>query len=78
MLLGAFREQWLRSFKSFGIELMQIRLGGLVERCHELERTLEELTSGAIDAIPELEVTGETIGFLPFTYHEVATGCFFV
>ena len=77
-LLGAFREQWLRSFKSFGIELMQIRLGGLVERCRELERTLEEFTSGAIDAIPELEVTGEPLGFLPFTYHEVATGCFFV
>ena len=77
-LLGAFREQWLRSFKSFGIELMQIRLGGLTERCRELARTLKELADGAVDSIPELEIENRTIGFLPFTYHEVATGCFFV
>ena len=77
-LLDAFREQWKRSFKSFGMELMQIRLGGLSERCRELARVIGELIHGEIDSIPELEVEHQPAGAIPRTYHETATGSFFI
>ncbi|MBO4647943.1 MAG: family 20 glycosylhydrolase [Lentisphaeria bacterium] len=77
-LLEAFRVQWKRSFKSFGLELMQIRLGGLSERYRELARVLEEFVEGEIDSIPELEVDLPTREGIPGTYHEVATGNFFI
>ena len=77
-LQEAFRVQWKRSFKSFGLELMQIRLGGLCERYRELARVLEEFVEGEIDSIPELEVDLPTREGIPGTYHEVATGNFFI
>ena len=77
-LQEAFRVQWKRSFKSFGLELMQIRLGGLAERYRELARVLEEFVEGEIDSIPELEVDLPTREGIPGTYHEVATGNFFI
>ena len=77
-LLEAFRKQWKRSFKSYGLELMQIRLGGLSERYRELSRVIEELIHGEIDVIPELETDLPTRCGIPGTYHEVATGGFFI
>ena len=77
-LLEAFRFQWKRSFKSYGLELMQIRLGGLCERYRELSRVIEELIHGEIDAIPELETELPTRKGIPATYHEIATGGFFI
>jgi len=77
-LQEAFRVQWKRSFKSFGLELMQIRLGGLSERYRELARVIEEFVAGEIDSIPELEIDLPTRVGIPGTYHEVATGNFFI
>ncbi len=77
-LLEAFREQWKRSFKSYGMELMQIRLGGLSERYRELARVIDELVHGEIDSIPELEIKHQPRGYLPDSYLRTATGCFFI
>ena len=77
-LLETFREQWKRSFKSYGLELMQIRLGGLCERYRELSRVIDEFIHGEADSIPELEVEHKPAGIMPTTYHETATGCFFI
>ena len=77
-LLDAFRVQWKRSFKSYGLELMQIRLGGLCERYRELSCVLGELLRGEITSIPELETDLLTCEGIPPTYHEVATGSFFI
>ena len=74
----AFRTQWKRSFKSYGLELMQIRLGGLAERCRELSRLLEEYLDGEILSIPELEVKHQPVGPVPHQYFRCVTGCFFV
>jgi hypothetical protein len=74
----AFRTQWKRSFKPYGLELMQIRLGGLSERCRELARLLEEFLAGSVDSIPELEVKHQPLGHVPHQYFRCVTGCFFV
>ena len=74
----AFRTQWKRSFKSYGLELMQIRLGGLNERYYELSRLIGEFRNGEIDAIPELEVKHTPSGPVPHQYFRCVTGCFFV
>ncbi|MBR2373080.1 MAG: family 20 glycosylhydrolase, partial [Lentisphaeria bacterium] len=77
-LADAFRTQWLRSFKSYGLELMQIRLGGLSARYRELARVLEELISGKITSIHELEVKHTSQGHVPWQYLRSVTGCFFI
>ena len=77
-LLRAFRVQWRRSFKSFGMELMQIRLGGLKERYKETAAVIEELLAGRIEHIGELEVKHEPSGYIPNKYALIATGGFFI
>ena len=77
-LLQAFRTQWRRSFKSFGMELMQIRLGGLKERYRETAAVIEELLSGRIEHIGELEVKHKPSGYIPNKYALIATGGFFI
>ena len=77
-LLQAFRTQWRRSFKSFGTELMQIRLGGLKERYKETAAVIEELLAGRIEHIGELEVKHEPSGYIPNKYALIATGGFFI
>ncbi len=51
----AFRRQWLRRNKPFGLETLQIRLGGLRQRFVEAGRALQELLDGDREWIPELE-----------------------
>ena len=50
-----FRRQWHRRNKPYGLETIQIRLGGLRQRYLETGRLLRELLSGARVAIAELE-----------------------
>ena len=73
-----FRLQWNRSFKPFGLELMQIRLAGQCERYRELARVIEELVNGETDSIPALDVKHSPSGDLYFHYHSLATGGFFI
>lgn len=77
-LNDSFREQWLRNFKSYGLELMQIRLAGLAERYRELARVIEALTTGESDSIPELEVRHTPSGVIDSRYRYLATGGFFI
>ncbi|RPI59466.1 MAG: hypothetical protein EHM48_08840, partial [Planctomycetaceae bacterium] len=56
-VLTSFRRQWYAKHKTFGFEVIQIRTAGLIERYRELARRIGELTSGKIDAIPELDET---------------------
>ncbi len=77
-LNDSFREQWLRNFKSYGLELMQIRLAGLAERYRELARVIEALTEGESDSIPELEVVHRPSGGIDSRYRYIATGGFFI
>lgn len=54
-LAQSFRTIWLARNKPFGLEVIQIRLAGLVARYHELELRLDELVDGTIAVIPELD-----------------------
>jgi len=51
-----FRSQWLSRNKYAGMETIQIRIGGLKSRYHELATRLLEFTSNKVSSIPELEV----------------------
>ncbi|MFH0964031.1 MAG: family 20 glycosylhydrolase [Planctomycetota bacterium] len=54
-LLDSFRSVWLARNKPFGLEVIQIRFGGLLMRCEELGKRLDDFVAGRIDVIPELE-----------------------
>ena len=49
-----YREQWYRRNKTFGYEVMQIRLAGQAARWRELSRRLKDVADGATETIPEL------------------------
>ena len=51
----AFREQWMRENKSYGFEIQDIRLGGLMTRITHCREILLEYISGRISKIEELE-----------------------
>lgn len=52
---GAFRRQWMRRNKPFGMESMQLRVAGLAERYRETARRIEEYLSGMNDRLQVLE-----------------------
>ncbi|MFB3881754.1 MAG: family 20 glycosylhydrolase [Armatimonadota bacterium] len=54
-LEATFRRQWLGRNKAFGMEAIQVRLGGLRQRYLEVSRLLAELAEGSRAAIPELD-----------------------
>ncbi|MFA6928768.1 MAG: hypothetical protein WCT05_00465 [Lentisphaeria bacterium] len=74
----SFRRQWLRSYKYDGLEVMQIKMGGLKERYRETSRRIKELLDGTIVSIPELEQNPDTIGGCDTRYRMVATGGWFI
>ena len=51
----SWRAGWLACHKPFGLEVLQIRLGGQLERYRELTRRLEEYLGGTVATIPELD-----------------------
>ena len=58
-----YRKQWYRRNKTYGYEVMQIRLAGQAARWKELSRRLQELADGVADTIPEVaERIAEPIG----------------
>jgi len=75
-LLDSHREMWLRHNRPQGLEVIQIRLAGQIERYGELTRRLGEYVRGPIDTIHELDAnlpqapTGSCGG----TYRRLATG----
>lgn len=54
-LHDSFRRQWYRRNKTFGFEMIQVRMGGIRQRYQELKDRLKELAAGRIDRIEELE-----------------------
>ena len=54
-LRDAHRVQWLKIYKPFGWEILDIRYGGLLSRIDTAILRIEEYTNGAIDTIEELE-----------------------
>ncbi len=72
-LESTFRRQWLRRNKPFGLEALQIRLGGLRQRFTETGRALQELLEGDRERVPELEeglsLSEEAIGALQLGNH---------
>ena len=77
-LNDSFRRQWLRSYKYYGLEVMQIKLAGLKERYRETSRRIEELLTGKIDSIPELEVEPAALGSTDPRYRMAVTGSWFI
>lgn len=64
-----FREQWLRRNKPFGMEPLQIRLGGMRARLDEVAIRLEEFLAGTEESIPELETREELPGGHPVEFY---------
>ena len=77
-LNDSFRRQWLRSYKYYGLEVMQIKLAGLKERYRETSRRIGELLAGEIDSIPELDANPVTLGSTDTRYRMAATGSCFI
>ena len=57
-----FSQQWLKENKVFGLDTVDIRMGGLLQRIKQAENRIEVYLAGQIDRIDELEVE-----ILPFT-----------
>lgn len=51
----AFRKLWLKENKPFGLEVQEIRLGGLIARIKSCKDRLNEYILGKADCIPELD-----------------------
>ena len=50
-----FRAQWMKENKSFGFEVHDMRIGGLIRRITDCRRVLTEYLDGKIDRIEQLE-----------------------
>jgi hypothetical protein len=71
-LSDSFRALWLDHNKPFGLEVLQVRFGGLIARYEELDARLGDYLTGKIAHIPELEEA--PTGNLGHTrYHRLAT-----
>lgn len=51
-----FQRQWTAENKIFGLEVHQIRLGGLIFRIEKSAERIEEYLNGKTESLPELEV----------------------
>ena len=51
----SFRAMWLSTFKTYGLEVIQIRNAGQIARWNELTRRMLEYSAGACQNIPELD-----------------------
>ncbi len=74
----SFRIQWSRSYKSYGLEVMQIKLAGLCERYRETGRRITEYLDGRTASIHELELNPEAKGSIDSRYRMIATGGWFI
>lgn len=77
-LNDSFRRQWFRCYKSYGLEVMQIKLAGLKERYRETARRLDDLLNDRTDAIPELDLHPRALGRADGRYRMTATGGWFI
>jgi hypothetical protein len=74
-LRDSFRRLWLRQNKPFGLEVLQIRLSGQVERHQEMARRIAELLAGKVDGVAELdERLPAVLGKVRTNYRGLASG----
>lgn len=74
----SFRSQWIRSFKPYGLEIMQIRMAGLAERYRETGRRIDALLNGESADIEELDQNIDAIGSIDMRYRMTATAGWFI
>lgn len=55
LMKDEYRKLWLRDFKPFGFEVMDIRLGGVIARLEYAKARLQDYIEGKVDRLPELE-----------------------
>ena len=60
-LWRAHRDMWLATYKPFGLEVIELRYGGLRTRLESLAERLAAYLDGAVSEIPELAVKLEKI-----------------
>ncbi len=76
-LESAFRRQWLRRNKAFGMETTQIRFGAMQGRYRELTQRLNDYLAGEVETIEELD-DRQDVGYHPVAYYYwLATGSAF-
>ena len=69
----SYRQLWYARNKTFGYEVMQIRLAGQAARWRELDLRLKELAGGKNSTIPELEEKTVANVRVKRQYHFLAT-----
>jgi hypothetical protein len=70
----SFRELWLKRYKPFGLEVIQIRLAGQEERWREIGRLIEEFQAGNNEALPVFRNRAkEPLSSLSYRFNKVAT-----
>ncbi len=74
LLLEAYRRQWLRRNKPFGMELFQLRVGGNIARWKECMARIHDFLDGKETSIPELEISIVASGNSIYHFDWVATG----
>ena len=57
-----FKKQWHRENKSFGFEVQDIRIGGLIMRLEHVKEIIQDFIDGKIDKIEALEEKRHTLG----------------
>lgn len=75
-LFDSFRTMWLAHNKPFGLEVVQLRVGGQITRYQELATRLDEYLSGKVGDIPELDAQlNPPSGEVPsYGYRNLASG----
>lgn len=71
-LASSFRRQWYERNKTFGFEVMQIRLAGQTARYEELAKRIDALLAGEVADIPELDEQADSQG-VRCQYRDLAT-----
>jgi hypothetical protein len=73
-LKASFRELWLKRYKPFGLEVIQIRLAGQEERWCEIGRLIEEFQAGNNEALSVFRNRAkEPLSSLSYRFNKVAT-----
>ena len=64
-----YRDNWLKNAKPFGLEVIQRRSAGMINRLHELQLRINEYLDGKISSIDELDarLTGKVTEGLEYS-----------
>lgn len=72
---ASYRRMWLRRNKPFGLEVVQVRVAGLIRRHLEVADRVQELVEGRVESIPELEDVPDVPSDVRKSYGRVCTAC---